>query len=166
MGRGRCGRSRTAMGRGRYGRKRATMGRGLYGRRRTTTGRGRYGRRRDILGRGGWSAGARSAAAKARSAAARARRWTSLPGQTASLDYRQQSAGQQRTAGRVGPTLFVAHLTSRGKWHAFSVGGGLVRPTRPGGKVLIGDSAASQSIALVSVLAFTTRDPLPPTRSV
>ena len=32
------------------------------------------------------------------------------------------------------PTLFVAHLTSVGKWHALSVGGGLVRPRRPGAR--------------------------------
>ena len=41
------------------------------------------------------------------------------------------------------PTLFVAHVTYLGKWHAFSVDGGLVRLTRPGGNILIGVSAAS-----------------------
>lgn len=40
-------------------------------------------------------------------------------------------------------TLFVAHLPYLGKWHAFPVGGGLVRPTTRGGDILIGDSAFS-----------------------
>ena len=59
------------------------------------------------------------------------------------------------------PTLFVAHLTSLGKWHALSVGGGLVRPTRPGSKILIGDSAASIHCTGDSALFYNKRPPAP-----
>ena len=57
-------------------------------------------------------------------------------------------------------TLLVAHLTSLAKWHALSVGGGLVRPTRPESKILL-EKVLLQSIALVILLSFTTRGPCP-----
>ena len=55
--------------------------------------------------------------------------------------------GPQATEGNTQPvqepTLFAAYLTSICKWHTLSVGGCQVKPTRPGSKILIGDSAAS-----------------------
>ena len=59
------------------------------------------------------------------------------------------------------PTLFVAHLTSIGKWHALSVGGGLVRPTRPGSDILMGDSDTSIHCTGDSALLYNKRSPTP-----
>ena len=59
-------------------------------------------------------------------------------------------------------TLFVAHLTCVGKWHALSIGGGLVGPKSPGRVRLCLVALLLQSIALVILLPFTTRYPLPP----
>ena len=77
-------------------------GRGWYGQRGTTIGRRRNGRRRAMLGRERLSAGRRSAGG------GRARRWRSLPWRTAFLDYRQPSAGQQRTSARMAHPLQCA----------------------------------------------------------
>ena len=48
--------------------------------------------------------------------------------------------GGQATEGNIQePTLFAAHLTSLGKWHASFARGCHVKPTRPGSKIFIGD---------------------------
>ena len=61
------------------------------------------------------------------------------------------------------PTLFVAHLTSLGEWHDFSVGGDSVKPTRPGSRIMIEDSAASIHCTGDSSLFYSQRFPGPGT---
>ena len=73
------------------------------------------------------------------------------------IDSQAPASGEQQVEWL---TLF-AHLTALGKWHALLVGGGLVRSTRPGSKILIGDSAASIHCSGDSALLYNKRSPAP-----
>ena len=59
---------------------------------------------------------------------------------SSTIDSQQPEGSSQPI---LGPTLFVAHLASLGKWYALSIGGGLWELKRPGSKTLVGNSAAS-----------------------
>lgn len=57
--------------------------------------------------------------------------------------------------------VFVAHLTSLGKWHDFSDGGRLVRPTGLGSQILIKCSAATIHCTGDCALLYNKRTPTP-----
>ena len=171
MGRRRCDLRRKAMGHRRRGRRLPAKGWGRCGWRLTTMGWGRFGRRRTAMGRGhydggeplwGWGGaggGGQESGVPGWPEPKGGGAYQSGP-LSSIIDSQAPASIEQLVEW---PILFVAHLPSIDKWHARSVGGGLVRPTTTGNNILIGDSADSIH-RTGDLLSSTRRDPLPSTR--